>query len=451
MPQLEPVLWTKGVLLTPQHLQAQDRFFEDVLQFQLGALTFCPWGLHRLTIDREALAGGVLSVSSAAGLLPDGLPFDVPAADPAPPPRPLEGCWQPDQQSLTVYLALPERAWDGVNVAAAPQDRAARYVARVVLRRDENTGLAERPVTVQQKNFRLLVENESLEGSTAIPIARVRRTATGSYELDSRFVPPLIDMSASEYILSLARRLVELLSAKSTQLAERRRQKGLGLAEFGISDVASFWLLYTVNSHLPQVRHLFETRRGHPAELFSVMLSLAGALTTFSLTAHPRDLPTYEHTDLSRCFTALDEQLRTLLETVVPANYVSLPLKPVRQAVYAAALDRDEYLRATGCYLALRADAPPQDLARMVPRLVKLSSAENIDTLIRQAVPGLEITPVTEPPSAIPVKLGYQYFRIRTDVPEWQAISRARNLAAYVPADFQNPELSLLVVLPVSS
>jgi type VI secretion system protein ImpJ len=451
MPQLQAVLWTKGVLLTPQHLQAQDRFFEDVLQFQLAALSFCPWGLHRLTIDREALAGGVVSVSSVAGLLPDGLPFDVPAADPAPPPRPLEGCWLPDQQALTVYLAIPERAWDGVNVAAAPQDRAARYLARVVLRRDENTGLAEKPLTVQQKNFRLLVENESLEGSTTIPIARVQRTSTGSYELDARFVPPLIDLGASDYMLSLARRLVERLAAKSTQLSERRRQKGLGLAEFGISDVASFWLLYTVNSYLPQVRHLFETRRGHPAELFSLMLTLAGALTTFSASAHPRDLPTYEHTDLSKCFTTLDEQLANLLDTVVPSNYVSLPLKSVRPTVYAVALDREEYLRATGWYLAVSADMPPQDVARNAPRLLKLSSSENIETLIRQAVPGLELSPVAEPPNAIPVKMGYQYFRIRTEGPEWQAITRARNLAAYVPADLANPQLSLLVVLPVAT
>ena len=55
MNRLQKVLWTKGVLLSPQHLQTQDRFLEDVLHFQLSALSFAPWGFARLAFDREAL------------------------------------------------------------------------------------------------------------------------------------------------------------------------------------------------------------------------------------------------------------------------------------------------------------------------------------------------------------------------------------------------------------
>ena len=49
----------------------------------------------------------------------------------------------------------------------------------------------------------------------------------------------------------------------------------------------------TVNTAMPELRHLFETRRGHPRELFVAMLSLAGALTAFSAVTHPRDLPAF--------------------------------------------------------------------------------------------------------------------------------------------------------------
>src|SRR5215510_12825350 len=69
MRQMQPVLWTKGVLLSPQHFQTQDRFLEDLLEFQLSALTFCPWGFHRLEVDREALAAGSFGLSAAAGIL----------------------------------------------------------------------------------------------------------------------------------------------------------------------------------------------------------------------------------------------------------------------------------------------------------------------------------------------------------------------------------------------
>ncbi len=49
------------------------------------------------------------------------------------------------------------------------------------------------------------------------------------------------------------------------------------------------------------------------------MLTLAGSLTAFSTKLQPRDLPVYDHDNLGFCFTDLDEKLRLLLETVVPA------------------------------------------------------------------------------------------------------------------------------------
>jgi type VI secretion system protein ImpJ len=445
---MQPVLWTKGVLLSPQHLQTQDRFLEDQIGFQLSALTFCPWGFNRLDIDREALAGGAVAISAASGVLSDGLLFDIPNADPTPPPKQLEGCWEPDQETLDVYLAIPEYRHGGLNVSSSAGEGATRYLAEVVMRRDENTGLAEKPIQVARKNFRLLTEGDSLEGSSALPVCRVRRAATGEYQLDPHFVAPLIDITASEYLLAIARRLVEILTAKSSTLSDARRQRSMGLAEFGISDVASFWLLYTVNTHMPQLRHLFETRKGHPAELFAVMLSLAGALTTFSTAIHPRDLPTYDHADLSNCFTVLDEKLRELLDTVVPANYVSLPLSLVEPSVYATAVDQERYLEAPQMFLALKAEMKQADLMKKGPQLIKLSSADHIHRLIKQALPGVELTHTPKPPSSVPVKLDYQYFRLAASGPEWENIKLARNVAAYVPADFPDPQLELVVVLP---
>jgi type VI secretion system protein ImpJ len=445
---MQPVLWTKGALLTPQHLQTQDRFLEDQLHFQLGALTFCPWGFNQLEINREALAGGAFALTRGSGRFPDGLLFDFPDADVAPPPKPLEGAWEPDQVTLDVYLAVPEHRPAASNVSAAQKDRNTRYLAEVQLRRDENTGLTEKPIQVARKNLRLLVEGENLEGHSVLRAARLRKGPAGELSLDPQFVPPLLDISASDYLLAIARRLVEILSAKSTALSGTRRQKNQSLAEFSISDIASFWLLYTINTHSPELRHLFEIRRGHPAALFEAMSALTGSLTTFSTTVHPRDLPPYDHADLSACFTALDHQLRQLLETVVPANCISLPLRQVQPSVFATAVDQDRYFMAPGLYLAITAELNPVDLLRKVPQLVKISSADRIDRLIKQALPGVGLTHVPNPPSAIPVKVKHHYFQLSKSGPDWEAMALARNLAAYVPQDFPNPELELVIVLP---
>jgi len=450
MRQMQPVLWTKGVLLSPQHLQTQDRFVEDLLQFQLNALTVSPWGFRRLEVDREALAGGTFALPAAAGLFPDGLSFDFPGPDAAPPPRALDDCWGPDQATLDIYLAVPEFRDGGYNVSTASHDRNTRYLAEVLLRRDENTGLAEKPIQVARKNIRLLVEGETLEGHARLPVARVRRAPSGEYELDALFVPPLVDVAASDYLMGILRRLVEILSARSTALAGTRRQRNQSLADFSITDVANFWLLYTVNTHLPGLRHLYETRRGHPMAAYEAMAALAGALTTFSTRIHPREIPAYDHAAPGPVFTELDSMLRELLETVVPTNVVSLPLRRVggQGTIHSTGLDDDRYLAAPQLYLAVSASLPSHELAQRVPHSIKVSSADSVDRLIRQALAGMAVSYVPNPPPIIPVKLNHHYFRLDQGGADWQAVQRARNLAAYVPEELPDAQLELVIVLP---
>ena len=451
MRQMQPVLWTKGVLLSPQHFQTQDRFLEDLLEFQLSTLAFCPWGFSRLEIDREALAGGSFAVAAAAGILPDGLLFDMPLSDPTPLPKQLEGSFAPDQTTLDVYLAIPEYRYGGHNVSAAQRERETRYRAEELLRRDETTGRSERPIQVARKNVRILFEGESTEGSTVLRAARLTRTVTGDYQLDTQFIPPLVDIQASEYLMAIARRLIEILSTKSSQLSGMRRQRNQSLADFGIADVASFWLLYTINSFLPPLRHLYETRRGHPAVLFETMLALAGSLSTFSMRIQPRDLPSYEHDDLGGCFGKLDGQLRELLETVVPENTVSIPLRLVQPSVYAAALDQDKYLSAPQLFLAISASGRPNEIVQRVPSLLKVSAAGQLDRLIRQALSGIALTYVPSPPSTVPVKLNYHYFLLQKSGPEWDAVTKARNIAAYVPGELGEVQLEVVVLLGAKS
>ena len=111
MKRLQPVIWTKGTFLSPQHLQLQDRFLENLLQFHLDSLTFRPWGFRSLQVSREGLAAGSLGISSASGIFPDGLLFDIPGSDSAPPPKLFAECFEPDQTTtLDVYLSVPQYA-----------------------------------------------------------------------------------------------------------------------------------------------------------------------------------------------------------------------------------------------------------------------------------------------------------------------------------------------------
>ena len=420
---------------------------EDSLQFWLESLAFNPWGFRELRVDHEALAAGVFTISRASGILRDGLLFEIPDADPAPPGKPLGEHFGPNDSSLDIYLAVPQYRERGLNVSIPEAASDTRYLASAVFVPDEGSAGMEKPIQVARKGFRLLTDSESRQGYSSLRIARVERTPAGAFQLDPRFVPPLIDLSASELLVTIARRLYEILGAKSSELSSLRREKNQSLADFTSSEIADFWMLYAINTNFPAIRHIFEVRRGHPEALFGAMTALATSLTTFSTDVHPRDLPIYDHDDLSACFTVLDTKLRALLETTVPKNYVAVALKQVQPSTFAGSLAEERFFQNTRMYLAVRADMDRGDLIGKVPRLVKVGAATHIDHMVRRALPGIPLTHTVRPPAGLPVRMHYEYFNLSQAGEVWESITRARNLAAYIPEEFPSVEVELIILL----
>src|SRR5208283_1325176 len=166
MKRLQPVIWMKGTFLSPQYLQTQDRFIESTLEFYMDALSFAPWGFKQLQINQDALDTGTFALTDASGIFPDGLIFDIPDSDPPPSPKALLECFEADQKTLDVFLAIPHYRDRGLNVSieqkmGEQKKSDTRFLAEVAMLRDENSGLTEKPVQVARKNFRFLVEGES--------------------------------------------------------------------------------------------------------------------------------------------------------------------------------------------------------------------------------------------------------------------------------------------------
>jgi type VI secretion system protein ImpJ len=447
MRQLQPVIWSKGTFLSPQHLQAQERFVEDSARFYLDSLNSRSWGFSEIQIDTKALSEGRLAVTQAAGIFPDALPLDIPASEYPPPARVLDECFQGGKQSCIFYLAVPEYLQGGMNVAVNRGTVSTRFLAQMQMVRDENTGSGEKPIQVARKNLQILAEGENREGSVVLGFTRILRSETGMYQIDPTYIPPLIDIHAHPTLKRTLSNLVELLVARSAQLSGGRRQKNQSLADFTASDVANFWLLYTINSHLPVLRHFLESSNVQPEMLFSELSDLGGALTSFSTKIAPKDLPSYNHEQLGTCFAELDRLIRIMLETVIPSNFVSLPLKMVRETIYATSIDKDAYFENSRFYLAIAADIRDADLIDRSQKLLKACSATQLETLIRNALPGLRLTHVPTPPRSIPVKLRHQYFSVEQGGPVWESILRARNFAVYSPSDILNPQMELVILL----
>jgi type VI secretion system protein ImpJ len=312
---------------------------------------------------------------------------------------------------------------------------------------DENSGDEEKPVQVARRTFRLLFEDEYRDGFSSIRIAQVIRNAAGLPILNPRFAAPCLNLRSSEYLMNLLRRQIEILATKSATLSGPRRQRGKMLAEFSPSDTANFWLLHTVNSYLPELRHIWKVRQGHPEAAYVAMLRLAGALTTFSLEGHPENLPDYDHNDPGLCFTQLDNRIRDLMETVIPSKFVAIALEERDRFIWSGSVSEDQYFRDSQFFLAVSAKMGVDDLIRRAPQLIKVSSQNDVQNLIRNALPGLTLRHTPVPPSAIPMKLDNQYFALNQSGPLWDAIKLSRQIAVHAPGEIVDPRMEILIVL----
>jgi type VI secretion system protein ImpJ len=444
MKYLSRVVWSEGMYLGPHHFQAQSRYFEDSARFTTSSLWFEPWGLVAAQLDPEALKNGTVSLVHARGIFPDGLVFHMPESDALPAARNIADLFPPAQDAVTVMLAVAPRRSEGINTA----DSSARYSAEVRVLHDETTGRDEKPVQVGRKNISLRLDTEPLDDLVSLPIARVQRDGSGHFIFDPNFIPPCVEFSGSERIMTLLARLIEILEDKSSRFA--RSGQGKSWAEFSTTEIANFWLLHTVNSALAPLRHQYLTRRGHPEALYVEMLKLGGALCTFAFESHPRDLPLYDHRNLSKSFDLLDAHIREHLETIVPTQFINIPLVKRADYFYEAEVKDQRVLDRARWIFGVRSKISEPDLIARTPQIVKLCSKVFLPQLVKRALPGMALTHLPVPPAAIPVRADFQYFSVSRSGPCWDHIMQTRQIGLYVPGDLPDPEVQLLVVLETS-
>ena len=447
MKQLRRVVWSEGMYLAPQHFQTQSRYLEDSIEFAVSSLWFRPYGLMALALDAEALKGGTAAVLQAKGVMPDGLAFHIPESDEAPPARAIGGAFSPTSDSHVLYLALPERRESLPNVADSGAGGATRFVSGTQMRADETTGAEERVVGVGCKNFRLLLDTELSSSVTAIPLARIRRAGGEKFAFDEQFVPPLLDISASRRVVNLLRELVGVLEEKSHEMGGRQRSSGQAPGDYWRRELASFWFLHTIHSSITLLRHLLLAKHGHPEELFRELSRLGGALCSFSLNAHPRDLPLYDHDRLGDCFSALETHIRRHLEMIVPTNVATVPFQPAENYFFTAAITDPRLLDRSRWLFEIQSKAGEAALISKTPQLVKVCSEKFVRELVRRAVPGLTLTHLPTPPPAVPARVEAQYFGITKSGPCWDHVLSTRQVGLYVPGDFPAAQVALIILL----
>jgi type VI secretion system protein ImpJ len=451
------VVWSEGMLVSPQHMQQQDLYHERLLDQRIAALSAYPWGVVSLEVDAAALGSDQLRLTRFVGVLSDGLFLAFEGGDPeCPPARPIGAHFPPTNSSLDVYLAIPKER-EGVpsivteqttGAGAATKTARARFRAASRPVADLTGTAADLSMAFAHRAAVVVFGGEPREDYDSVKIAEVVRDGRGALLINETYIPPALRIDASAFLMGGVRRLLTLMVAKQRQLSGDRRQRDGASIQFNAGDVTRFLQLSTVNGAIPMLNYGATNGEISPQLLYMLLMQVAGQLATFSNDVDPSQLPIFAHTDLRRTFEELFARVTALLRTTISEAYLTVPLS-IMQGMHVGKLEDDQLLRAPQFLLAVRSDFPEDQLAQRLPGLCKIASRDQLPHILRTATPGVPIQITHRPPSEIPVRAGVTYFTLGLQNEHWRQVLEERALAIYLPPPFDPTKVKIeLLAIP---
>ncbi|KVU84773.1 type VI secretion protein [Burkholderia ubonensis] len=437
------VAWQEGLFFRPQLFQQQERYLEKYAHMRAVPLSPFFFGFTHFALDIEALALGKVIVKSAAGVFADGTPFDAPANTPLPPPLTI----RPEHLDQAIYLAVPVRLpnCEETTFENTPDSLARNLVFDTELRDTNSIGLAPEPVQLSNLRLRLLPEKELGDAWIGLALARVKTIrADGSIELDDTLVPPVSGYGASGLLVSWVTKIHDLARLRANALAQRLA--GTDDTSASAATVTDYLLLQILNRYEPLLQHLLRVPGTSPADVYALLISMAGELSTHLRTDTRRPLethPPYQHTTPHLCLEPVVDDTHRLLNAVLVRSAQSIALDDRGHGMRNAVVDPVEMQGFTAVVLAVHAAMPPDVLQQQFLAQAKAGPSDKLPSLVRSHLPGIGLQVLPVPPRQIPFNAGYIYYELMRGGPLWEEVVRHGGLALHVAGDFPSLKLEL--------
>ncbi len=441
-------IWTEGLFMTPQHLQQGDLYHEALLRQRVHALLRYDWGLTDVQFDDRALTSGQVKLLKCEGVFADGTPFIIgEQGEDLVEARPIEGHFPAAIEKVDVFLAVPQvrEAHANTSMDPAKAGPAIRFVAEQSTVPDLNTGRNEQSIPWARSNMRLLYGTESLEAYQTIRVGQLTRDASGGIVVKPTFIPSLLRIGASKYVMSELGLLLNAMVGRQKALAESRRQRSSSSVDFQSSDVEKFWQLHTLNSFIPRVSHMVDQADAHPEELYLLLGGIIGELSTFVPGVDPKSLAKFNYLDLEEVLVPMFQQAMTLVKHMGADQFIIIPLEKREDGMYLGRFEDPNMTRDNTFYLEC-AGSDEATLRERLPKLLKVASWQGVGYILNAAIPGVGCVVEYRPPGAIPVKPGLVYLRVEPSGEYWDDVVRSGTIALYQPIDPQKVNIRLIGV-----
>ena len=440
----EQPLWGRGVMVSPQHFQQQAAYAawsaECIARLGLSH----PWGMIDATFEPDALKLGRLQARHLHIRFPDGTLIDTDNADSLPPVLALEG----ESQEVAVVLALPLLRANGGN-CLKPDEVAERPVRYRQRWRDVRNAFGDdtRQIAVMQPELTLRFAHQNNSDYLTCPVARLQQDSQGSWALDETFLPPLLALQGSRWLVTQLEQLMMQLRARLSRLMDMRRESNERMADFAVADVSLFWLLNALNSAEPVLGQFQRHPQSPPERLYPELARLAGSLLTFSLEHQVSAIPVWQHEQLNNVFPPLFDLLGDLLEASLPSRVIALDLASLPGNRWKADLHDPRLREEADFYLSVRSSLPAHQVLHQLPLVCKIGAPDDVTLLINVALNGVPLVPLTSVPAALPLRLENQYFALDMHSDAAKSMLESGCCMIYAPGTMGDLKPELFAVL----
>ena len=435
------VVWSEGLFLRPHHLQQSDRYVEALLESRVRHITPYPWGFSAVEIDRDLAQQSKFSLRRAAGVMPDGTPFDIPGSSPLPPPIDV-----PESAAKQLlWLSVPLASANTREVEDAEAESASRYYPATEMLIDATSPMrVEEEIDVAHPRLSFELRRTAKPGFVGLPIARVLEVRDRTIVLDEKFAPPVLSCAAHPVVDGWIDRVIGWIDNKLEELARYAADPTAG----GGLQSADYFVLQLLNRHIPVLKHFRQSRYVHPERLYEEFLRIAGELATFATAERrARTYPAYDHDNLEEVFTPVVRDIQDFLSAQLGRRAIRLEIIERAQNAFVSTIRDRNLFRNAALVLEVAARRPLTEIQSQFPHLFKVGPNTKMNEIVHAHLPGVGLVHLPTPPPQIRAISDHVYFLLDRQSPLWPEFSVASSIGMHFAGDWPELELELWAVL----
>jgi type VI secretion system protein ImpJ len=362
-------------------------------------------------------------------------------------------CLNPLNQGdvITVYVAVPKGS-DAYGVSGYPKRDIlkARWLAEYSDCVDEMDLDRHQEVLFGYLNIQLLVncsidfERKKLENDLLV-VAKIIYSGMGRYSLKSDFMPSVLQLSASNWLMNELRCLGLYLQSIEKLLTWNIKN----IDEF--SDKLNGWrsreLLKMVSMLCYRIDVWLSNQNVDPDEIIDTIMQLIIAIRSiFTCLDAIEVMPSVsDFNDLYGTFTVVLESLKKLIHSILPMRQKKILLVEGMDPWVCSEPLGEDVIELSDLYLSVSFDENIDWIERFVKE-VKLSGSNDIQHIITQALPGLSIEYCAKRMDFFMYDKNKSYFKINKTSLRWGDVIDTGKICLFVSKEFLNFDIQLMAI-----